>query len=88
MSRFDSERLDELARRVIEALPAGMEEIGQDLRTNLKSVLGAALERLDLVTREEFDVQQAVLARTRDKLERLERTVAGLEEKLEASREE
>lgn len=88
MSRFDSERLDELARRVIEALPAGMEEIGQDLRANLKSVLGAALERLDLVTREEFDVQQAVLARTRDKLERLERTVAGLEEKLEASREE
>ena len=88
MSRFDSERLDELARRVIEALPAGMEEIGQDLRANLKSALGAALERLDLVTREEFDVQQAVLARTRDKLESLERTVAGLEEKLETSRKE
>ena len=88
MSRFDSERLDELARRVIEALPAGMEEIGQDLRANLKSALGAALERLDLVSREEFDVQQAVLARTRDKLESLERTVAGLEEKLETSRKE
>lgn len=88
MSRFDSERLDELARRVIESLPAGMEEIGQDLRANLKSALGAALERLDLVTREEFDVQQAVLARTRDKLESLERTVAGLEEKLETSRKE
>lgn len=88
MSRFDSERLDELARRVIEALPAGVEEIGQDLRANLRSALGAALERMNLVTREEFDVQQAVLARTRDKLESLERTVAGLEEKLEGSREE
>lgn len=88
MSRFDSERLDELARRVIEALPAGMEEIGQDLRANLRSALGAALDRMNLVTREEFDVQQAVLARTRDKLERLERTVAGLEEKLDAPREE
>ena len=86
MSRFNNERLDELARRVIEALPAGAEVVGRELRTNLRSALGAALERMDLVTREEFDVQQAVLARTRDKLESLERTVAGLEEKLDRSR--
>lgn len=85
MSRpFDPERLDELVRRVIEVLPAGAGQIERELRSTLRSALGAALERMDLVSREEFDVQQAVLERTRDKLERLERSVAELEAKLDA----
>ena len=85
---FDSERLDEITRRVIEALPAGVEEIEREFRSTLRSALGAALERMDLVSREEFDLQRAVLERTRDKLEGLERTVAELEAKLDARREE
>ena len=89
MSRpFDPERLDALVRRVIEALPAGVEEIERELRSNLRSALGAALERMDLVSREEFDLQQAVLERTREKLDGLERTVAELEAKLDLKREE
>ena len=80
---FDPASLDELARRVIDALPAGVEQIERDVRSTVRAVLGAALERMDLVSREEFDVQQAVLARTRAKLESLERTVAELEARLD-----
>ena len=84
MSRpFDPEKLDELVRRVIDVLPEGAGTLEREVRSTLRSVLGAALERMDLVSREEFDVQQAVLERTRDKLERLERTVAELEARLD-----
>ena len=83
MSRpFDPEKLDELVRRVVDVLPEGAGTLEREVRSTLRSVLGAALERMDLVSREEFDVQQAVLERTRDKLERLERTVAELEARL------
>ena len=84
MSRpFDPEKLDELVRRVVDVLPEGAGTLEREVRSTLRSVLAAALERMDLVSREEFDVQQAVLERTRDKLERLERTVAELEAKLD-----
>ena len=89
MSRpFDAERFDELARRVVEALPAGVGELEREFRSTLRSALGAALERMDLVSREEFDLQQAVLERTRDKLERLERTVAELEAKQDSRKDD
>ena len=83
MSRpFNPERLDELVRRVVDVLPEGVGSLEREARSTLRSVIGAALERMDLVSREEFDVQQAVLERTRDKLESLERTVTELEAKL------
>ena len=53
----------------------------QDLEKNLRSALEAGLSRLDLVTREEFELQSAVLARTREKLEQLEQLVSELESK-------
>jgi BMFP domain-containing protein YqiC len=68
--------LDEIGGRIKDVLaqsPAG------DIEKNLRAVLQSAFARLDLVTREEFDVQQAVLARTREKLTRLEAKVAELE---------
>ena len=87
MSRpFDPERLDEIVRRVVDVLPEGVGTLEREVRSTLRSVLGAALERMDLVSREEFDVQQAVLERTRDKLESLERTVAELEARLADSK--
>jgi len=55
--------------------------VREDLEQNFRSVLQSSLSRLDLVTREEFDVQQAVLARTREKLEALELRLESLEEK-------
>ena len=78
---FDPRRLDELVQRVSEALPPGVEQLHQDLRKNVHAALGAALARMDLVTREEFDVQAAVLARTREKLEALEQAVSRLEDR-------
>ena len=76
---FNAKQLDELTRNIFKALPPGMGDMQRDVEKNLHSVLQAGLARLDLVTREEFEVQSAVLARTRQKLEELERRVAALE---------
>ena len=75
---IDLAQLDDLARRLSNLVPPGLREGREELQQNFKSVLQAGLGKLDLVTREEFDVQRAVLARTRDKLEALERQLAEL----------
>ncbi len=77
--------LDEISRKFIQALPEGMDKLPEELRKNLRSALTAALARVDLVTRDEFDVQSAVLARTREKLAVLEDTVKSLEQALLAT---
>jgi BMFP domain-containing protein YqiC len=69
------EKVTAAARR---AFPQGL---GADAERNLRAALESLFNRLDLVTREEFEVQQAVLARTRAKLEQLEKQIAALEEK-------
>lgn len=69
--------LDDLSRRLRELVASNP---AQDVQRNVRAVVGSALQRMDLVTREEFDVQAAVLARTREKLEALEARVAGLEQ--------
>ena len=71
--------LDELAKQLAEAVPQSLKAVGDDLEKNFKSLLQSGIERLDLVSREEFDVQVAVLARTRAKLEALETRLAELE---------
>ena len=76
---FDTKFIDDLARQISDKIPAGIKGAQQDLEKNIHTVLQAALSKLDLVTREEFDVQTRVLARTREKLEQLEKTVAALE---------
>lgn len=76
---IDLAQLDDLARRLGGLLPPSIREGREELQENFKSVLQAGLTRLDLVTREEFEVQRAVLLKTREKLEALERAVAELE---------
>ena len=75
---IDLAQLDELARRLSSLVPPGLREGREELQQNFKSVLQTGLGKLDLVTREEFEVQRAVLARTREKLEALERSLAEL----------
>ena len=75
---IDLAQLDELARRLSSLVPPGLREGREELQQNFKSVLQAGLGKLDLVTREEFEVQRAVLARTREKLEALERQLTEL----------
>ena len=72
--------LDELTRRVAQALPEGLGQLQTDVEKNVRAALSAALSRMDLVTRDEFDVQTGVLARTREKLTVLERRVRELEQ--------
>ena len=76
---LDPKHLDDLTRRLTGSLPKGLQALQQDLERNLRAGLEAGLGKLDLVTREEFDVQSAVLARTRAKLDRLDAQVAELE---------
>ena len=83
---IDLAQLDELARRLSSLVPPGLKEGREELQQNFKSVLQAGLGKLDLVTREEFEVQRAVLLRTREKLEALEGTVAELEARHQAGR--
>ena len=78
---IDLSQLDDLARRLSNLVPTGLrpsDELRDELQQNFRSVLQAGLGKLDLVTREEFDVQRAVLARTREKLEALEKQLAEL----------
>ncbi len=79
---IDLSHIDELARRLSGLVPPSLREGREELQQNFKSVLQTGLGRLDLVTREEFDVQRAVLLHTREKLDQLQRTVAALEAQL------
>lgn len=74
--------LDDLARQLAESIPHNLRTLGSDLERNFKTLLHAGLERMELVTREEFDVQRAVLERTRSKLETMEARLAELEKSL------
>ena len=71
--------IDELARRLADLVPPGARDARDELAANFRDTLRAGLRRLDLVTREEFDVQRGVLLRTREKIDALEAQVAALE---------
>ena len=76
---FDPRLIDDLAQRLAGAVPESVSALRRDLEQNFKGVLQSQLSRLDLVTREEFDVQAAVLKRTREKLAALEKRLAAVE---------
>lgn len=81
---MDAQRIEDIARRLFESIPPSLRAAQADLETNFRSVLRAGLARLDLTTREEFDTQTRVLARTRELVEQLEARVAQLEARLKA----
>ena len=76
---FDSKSLEELARKLAESVPPGLTALRNDLEQNFKVVLQAGLAGLELVTRQEFDIQAAVLRRSRERIEELEKRIAALE---------
>ena len=73
--------IDNVIDRIMANLPRGLSIFTQEAEHNLKAALRSGLGKMDLVTREEFDVQRDVLARTRAKLEALEKQVAELEKR-------
>ncbi len=76
---FDPKSLDDIANRLANAIPPGLNNLKEDLEKSFHAILQGALGKLDLVTREEFEVQKLVLAKTRSKLEDLEKRVAEME---------
>jgi ubiquinone biosynthesis accessory factor UbiK len=80
-----NESIDRLARRLAESVPGNIRAMREDLEQNFRSVLRTSLARLDLVTREEFEVQEAVLARTRQQCDAMEARVKALEANLDTS---
>ena len=76
---MDKNSIENLVKKLADTVPQGLKSVREDLEQNFRSVLQSGLGKLDLVTREEFEVQEAVLARTREKLDALEAKLKELE---------
>lgn len=76
---LDPRKLEEIARQIADSVPPGVKNMAEEAEGKIKQVLQAQLSRLDLVTREEFDIQTQVLIKTREKLEAMEARLAALE---------
>lgn len=76
---LDPKKLEEIARQISDSVPPGVKNMAEEAEGKIKQVLQAQLSKLDLVTREEFDIQTQVLIRTREKLEAMESRIAALE---------
>lgn len=72
---FDPKQFDDVAKKLFAALPSSLQNIEKDIQQKFKEVLQSAFSHMDLVTREEFDVQTKVLARTREKLDQIQKQV-------------
>ena len=79
---FNPKKLEEIAKQVSDVMPEGVKSFGEDVDRKIKQVLQAQLGKLDMVSREEFDVQTHVLLRTREKLAEMEVKFTELESKL------
>ena len=76
---IDPKKIEQIARQVHESMPKGLREFGDDVEKKIRQILQAQFNRMDLVNREEFDVQTQVLLRTREKLALLEQRLNDLE---------
>jgi len=76
---FDTKAIDDIASRLADSIPSGLHNLKEDFEKNFRAILQSALGKMDLVTREEFEVQKAVLAKTRSKLDEFEKRVTELE---------
>lgn len=78
---LDAKKIEDVVNTITSAMPSGFTSMQEDVEKNFRAALSATFAKLDLVTREEFDVQTQVLHRTREKLEALEKRVTELEAK-------
>ena len=70
---LDTKLIEDIANQVLHALPSGVQNLEKDFQDKFRAILQATFNKLDLVTREEFDTQLKVLARTREKVDALEK---------------
>lgn len=85
---LDPKKLEEIAKQIQNNLPSGLKNMGEEAEKRIRTVLQAQLGKLDMVTREEFDVQTKVLLRTREKLNEMEAKLALLERHLADNQDE
>ncbi len=78
---FDPRKLEQVAKQIHDSMPQAVKELGSDVEHKVRQVIQGQLTKLDVVSREEFDVQTQVLLRTRQKLTELEKKLAELEQK-------
>ncbi|HUS24920.1 MAG TPA: accessory factor UbiK family protein [Candidatus Binatia bacterium] len=83
---IDAKQLEDLAERLARSLPPGLKGLQSELSSSFREVLKSNLDRFDLVSRERFDAQAELLARTQSRLEALERRLQELEARLTAAR--
>lgn len=76
---IDPQKIGQIARKIHQSMPRGMRELGQDGEKKIRQLLQAQLTRLDLVSREEFDLQTQMLLQAREKLTTLENRISALE---------
>lgn len=81
---IDSKKIEQLARQVHEAIPKSLRDFGDDAERKIRQVLQTQFTKMDLISREEFDIQTQVLLRTREKLALLEQRLEQLEAGLNA----
>ncbi len=79
---FDPKKLEQVAKQIHDSMPQPVKELGADVDQKIRQVIQGKLNKLDIVNREEFDVQTQVLLRTRQKLTEMEQKIAELEQKL------
>lgn len=79
---FDAKKIEQIAKQIHESMPQPVKDLGSDVDQKVRQVIQGQLNKLDVVSREEFDVQTQVLLRTRQKLNDIESKLADLESKL------
>ncbi|MCP9269101.1 accessory factor UbiK family protein [Xenorhabdus sp. XENO-1] len=79
---LDPKKIEQIARQIHNSMPKGVKEFGDDVEKKLRTVLQSQLSKLDLVNREEFDIQTQVLLRTREKLAAMEQRLDELEARI------
>ena len=83
---IDAKKIEQIAEQITNIIPPGLKNVADNVEDKVKTVLQSKLSQLDVVSREEFDVQTQVLARTRAKLDALEQEVAAIKQDLMAKR--
>ena len=84
---IDPQKLDDLVRQLGATLPPELQSFEQEMKKQFKAVLESGLQRLDLVSREEFDIQVKVLQKTRAQLEQLQTQLQAFEQQLEQDKD-
>jgi BMFP domain-containing protein YqiC len=84
---FDPKKLEQIAKQIHDSMPQPVKDLGTDVDQKVRQVIQSQLNKLDVVSREEFEVQTQVLLRTRQKLNEMEQKMADLEEKMNAKKD-